>query len=90
MGGGTPSGSMSMGMPSGTMTGNPPDGTMMGGGASATGAVGGGTTSSEADTGNEEANYGANTPIYNTSFLRGWQYTDENGKIHRQIVDADN
>jgi hypothetical protein len=87
MGGGVPSGSMSMGMPSGSMTGNPPTGTMMGGGASAT-AVGGGT-SSEPDTGDDEEGYGSHTPVYNTTFLRGWQYTDANGMPSVEIADAD-
>ena len=78
MSAGAPSGSATVRMLSGSMTGNPPTGTGMGG-ASMTAAAGAGGTSSEPDTGDDEVGYGSHTPAYNTTFLRGWQYTDENG-----------
>jgi len=73
-GGSAPNGSMipsgSMGMPSGSMTGRP-GGSM--GGAVPTGSAGGSETGSGSNV------YGAATPQDNSTFLRGWQLTDENG-----------
>jgi hypothetical protein len=71
-GGGMPSG-MSVGsMPSGTI-GSPPTGTAMGGGPS------GGSSANSADAGGGDESYGATEPEDSSTFLRGWQYTDENG-----------
>jgi hypothetical protein len=65
-----PSGSM----PSGSM-GSPPTGTITGGGPSGTA----GSMDNSADAGGGDETYGATEPEDSSTFLRGWQYTDENG-----------
>ena len=57
-----------------------PSGTMSGGASVPSGGAGTG------ETGTGDNAYGAATPEDSTTFLRGWQYTDENGIVKIETI----